>query len=161
MHGAVVARGAVIEFRGIPAHISNEILVSLPGGLGPHHQHSGVCGNPRNGLELIEFIAWRFAENPVGLRNHRNRGEGHQNGVAIRPCLGDMRKSDSATCASAILNHNALLQDAAHRLRHRPAHRVCHSARRKGHHHRDGPRGKRLLRRDNCKPEHAKGCSTK
>ena len=138
VHGAVVAGRAVVDGARALPRVLDELLHRLPGRFGAHGQHCRVGGEACDGAQRIEREHLLAAQHHVGLRQHGERRQRQQHGVAVRGRLGGQAHADAAAGAGLVLDHHRLAQVARHRFGDGACHDVCEPARRERHDHGDG-----------------------
>jgi hypothetical protein len=106
VHRAVVARAAVVVGAGPGFGIGHEVGERLPRRVGAHHQHGGVGGEARDRLELIECESRLAREQLVGLGQHRDRRQRHQQRVAIGRSARGQTHAEAAAGAGLVLDHH-------------------------------------------------------
>lgn len=141
MQRAVGARRAIGDRAGPRLRVLDEVLQRLPGRGGGHGEQGRVRQNAGHGGELRDLVGWRAGEEARRFRQHRQRGQRHQQGVAIRLGPGDGGIADGAAGPAAVVDDDGGLEQLFERLGDRPRREIGLSAGRKGHHHRDRARG--------------------
>jgi hypothetical protein len=145
MQRAIGPGRAIGNLTGAAFGIIDKIPQRLPRRRGRHREQGGIGENARNGRELRHFVHRRTIEQAIGLRQHSQRGQRHQECVTIRLRACRCSIADGATCpAGAIVDDDGLAENLFQRQRHRPGGEIGLTAGREWHYHGDRvgrPRG--------------------
>ena len=126
--------------------IGHQVLQRLVRRLRAHHQHRRIGGDQRDRHELVAAVGRLAAEQLVRLGDDRDRGQRHQQRVAVGLGIGHRRHADRAACSGLVHDRHRLLEQFLHGLRSRPPGQIGDAARREGHDQGDRPRGIMILR---------------
>ena len=118
--------------------ILDEILRRLPRRRGRHREQRGIGQHARDRHELRHFVGDGTVEQPVGFGQHRERGQRHQQRVAVG--LGARRRSiadRSAGATGAVVDDDGLAENPLQRHRDGTRRKISLTAGRKRHDHGD------------------------
>src|SRR5262249_24677813 len=94
---------------------------------------------------MVHLVGNRFALQPVGFGNDRERWKRGHDGIAVGRGARDIGMPDAAACSASVLHYDVLSQFLRKVGGERARREVGYSARRKWHHNRYGARGPWLL----------------
>jgi hypothetical protein len=146
--GAVVAGRAERDLAGSLLGVGDQVRQRIVGRCAQHREHARIGQHPRDRDELIKLVQRPAVEQAIRFRQDHDRGERHQQRVAVGLRPRRRRIADRATGALPIVDHDRTSDDFLQRRRDGSCGQVRLSAGRERNDHRDVARGPGLrLRR--------------
>jgi hypothetical protein len=142
--GAVVAGRAERDLAGSLLGVGDQVRQRIVGRCAQHREHARIGQHPRDRDELIKLVQRPAVEQAIRFRQDHDRGERHQQRVAVGLRPRRRRIADRATGALPIVDHDRTPEDFLQRRRHRPRGQVGLPAGRERNDHRDVARGPNL-----------------
>jgi hypothetical protein len=166
LHGdvecAVRARRTVGNLSRPRPGVGGEFRDILPRRAGVDGEQGRIGQHPRDGNELVDLVLRLTPHDAVRLRQHGQRGQGHQQCMAVGIGFRDGGIAERAAGTAAIVHDDGLAEQLLQRLGDRSGGEIPLPARRKRHDHADvlrGPGG--LADGGRGKPRRAKSSRTK